>query len=71
MCSIKTIIVCKENPAAKALRDDKDLLRFGILHFATGRVTADVDVTSICFEWIENQARPARNRLSCRKLRGR
>ena len=50
-------------------RNDKDLLRIGILNLASRGIAADVDVSAAGIEWIENETGPAWNRLGYRKLR--
>ena len=70
MRSRKAISVRTNTPyRQKILRNDKNLLRFGILYFAARSVTTHVDVR-VGFERIENQARFTWRGFGRWKLRG-
>lgn len=55
----------------KILRHHEDFLRVGIFYFASRSVSADVDISSVCLERIEDQTWFARDWFGCWKLRCR
>jgi len=70
--------VAKKNRVARveqkfcaALRNNEDLFRGGILYFAAWRVTANIDVTPVRIERIEDVTWFSRDRLGRGKFVGR
>ncbi len=70
--------VAKENLVARfeqkfcsALWNYEDLFRGGILYFAAWRITANIDVTTVRIERIEDVTWLSRDRLSRGKFVGR
>ena len=68
--AIRTLSAKRRARAFAYSRHDENFLRIGIFNFASGGVTADIDVPATGIKRIKNQAGFARHRFRDRKLRG-